>query len=557
MNNPMNPMDSYFEPVDHESESEQFFRALRFGITSQVIKLLQANPELCNKTDAHGNTPMHWAVKTADPELMKSLFDLGASLNIATTAESHMYPIHWAASEGKIIAMKFLIEKYVDINIPDNHGCTPFIVATQHNMINSVLFLWKNGANLEAVDNNGDNALHWAAYKGHLDMVGLLAFLMPQCLNSTDKFGQSAVHLAALKGHHEVLEYLISDNQSKFNLKDNNGSLPLDLAIRKFQFKCEWCLRKWSTSNIIALLYSLGLSNLSKPRVMVAILFGGNDKELANWPWRVVFISNLCASVITAFIMTEPSMVSFSLLHCFNAITQGFWWFCFLSCYFVSPGIVRDIEAGDNNSYLNTLSSLVAFDETGDFLDAAGKIVCCHTCHLRRPLRSKHCKMLRKCIHKFDHFCPFVGNTIGRDNYKFFVGLLFIHIISGISWEITAYLYSCKVEISWTFLSFMVYAALWIAVLAGLLNYHIMLLCNNLTTNEYIGANKYNYLRGNNGAWENPFLIGGGAMKNILDGLFPSTRVYFSRSDISHSGTEQEKLLQDQSTSDRHNRIEY
>mgnify|MGYP003386705335 FL=1 len=33
----------------------------------------------------------------------------------------------------------------------------------------------------------------------------------------------------------------------------------------------------------------------------------------------------------------------------------------------------------------------------------------CYTCKLRKPLRSKHCKVQRCCIHKFDHFCPFVG----------------------------------------------------------------------------------------------------------------------------------------------------
>jgi len=28
----------------------------------------------------------------------------------------------------------------------------------------------------------------------------------------------------------------------------------------------------------------------------------------------------------------------------------------------------------------------------------------CHTCRVQKPLRSKHCKVLRKCVCKFDHF---------------------------------------------------------------------------------------------------------------------------------------------------------
>jgi hypothetical protein len=61
----------------------------------------------------------------------------------------------------------------------------------------------------------------------------------------------------------------------------------------------------------------------------------------------------------------------------------------------------------------------------------------CHTCHICKPLRSKHCKILGRCIHKFDHFCPFVGNTVCRDNYKYFVGLLASHMFCTILWQIT------------------------------------------------------------------------------------------------------------------------
>jgi hypothetical protein len=32
----------------------------------------------------------------------------------------------------------------------------------------------------------------------------------------------------------------------------------------------------------------------------------------------------------------------------------------------------------------------------------------CHTCHVARPHRSKHCKVARKCVLVFDHYCPFV-----------------------------------------------------------------------------------------------------------------------------------------------------
>lgn len=38
----------------------------------------------------------------------------------------------------------------------------------------------------------------------------------------------------------------------------------------------------------------------------------------------------------------------------------------------------------------------------------------CVTCRIVRPLRAKHCAVTDRCIENFDHFCPWVGNSIGK-----------------------------------------------------------------------------------------------------------------------------------------------
>ena len=38
-----------------------------------------------------------------------------------------------------------------------------------------------------------------------------------------------------------------------------------------------------------------------------------------------------------------------------------------------------------------------------------------------RPLRSKHCSVQKRCVSCFDHFCPYVNNTMGSRNYKYFI----------------------------------------------------------------------------------------------------------------------------------------
>ena len=79
---------------------------------------------------------------------------------------------------------------FIDVNALDANGCTPLMIATQYNQLVTVLFLIKNGADMTVKDTNGDTALHWAAYKGHNELCGLLLHFAPRDLEVSDTFGQ-------------------------------------------------------------------------------------------------------------------------------------------------------------------------------------------------------------------------------------------------------------------------------------------------------------------------------------------------------------------------------
>ena len=54
----------------------------------------------------------------------------------------------------------------------------------------------------------------------------------------------------------------------------------------------------------------------------------------------------------------------------------------------------------------------------------------CVTCKLVRPLGTKHCAVLNKCVARFDHFCPWVGNTVGKLNHRDFAAFLLLESVA-------------------------------------------------------------------------------------------------------------------------------
>jgi len=145
----------------------------------------------------------------------------------------------------------------------------------------------------------------------------------------------------------------------------------------------------------------------------------------------------------------------------------------------------------------------------GSLSDASSMPALCHTCRIIKPMRSKHCTTLKRCVPMFDHYCPYIGNTIGGGNYVYFVSFIFCGFVNVGMSVVAAAQYLMTVSMRsgamWLYL-FDYLAVLLMAVLMN--NYHAVLILRNLTTNEDMNKSRYTYLRDDMNKFHNPFSAG-------------------------------------------------
>uniref|UniRef100_A0A8C7ZQ76 Palmitoyltransferase n=1 Tax=Oryzias sinensis TaxID=183150 RepID=A0A8C7ZQ76_9TELE len=124
------------------------------------------------------------------------------------------------------------------------------------------------------------------------------------------------------------------------------------------------------------------------------------------------------------------------------------------------------------------------------------KLKYCYTCKIFRPPRASHCSICDNCVDRFDHHCPWVGNCVGKRNYRYFylftlsLSLLTIYIfafdiVHVVMRSVDKGFLNTLQETPGTVLEVLVcFFTLWSVV--GLTGFHTYLISLNQTTNEDI-----------------------------------------------------------------------
>ena len=144
-----------------------------------------------------------------------------------------------AVQKGTIEDVKHFLEaKGADINLKDNRGYTPLLVAASRENVEVVKFLIQKGADVNAEDNNGYTALHRAVWQKEVEVAKILLSVDGIKVNTfcnaersrDGTFRRSTPLHEAVFNDDVELAYLLVSKGAKVDAKDDGGDTPLDMA---------------------------------------------------------------------------------------------------------------------------------------------------------------------------------------------------------------------------------------------------------------------------------------------------------------------------------------
>ncbi|KAH9113298.1 hypothetical protein AeMF1_012471 [Aphanomyces euteiches] len=225
-----------------------------------------------NAVDNKGFSALHHACAKNQVEICDYLVALASDHQVVLNAASYdgMYPLHVLAILGHVECACALQQGPWDVNVCDAEGRTPLHLAIASNRSAFVTFLLEMGADPSAKDALSRTPLHYAMEcKLGLEMVSSLRKFKVD-LNATDERGDTALHWAAMAGRQKLVNHLVNLGADT-SIQNTDWETPAHLAAANGHEGCVAIFNRKRMSNAAV------VSQTTPPEAYIAMMDGCVD----------------------------------------------------------------------------------------------------------------------------------------------------------------------------------------------------------------------------------------------------------------------------------------
>ncbi len=155
----------------------------------------------------------------------------GVGRNINEQDDQGATALMYAASQGRLDIVQWLLDHGADVNLQNIDGQTALVHAILKNHEYIVRLLLQHGADINLQDDQGTTPCIAAAFKGNKNVVQSLLDQRVN-INTQDYHGRTALMNAVLYKHEDIAHLLISSG-ANLNAQYKDGTTVLPLAVLK------------------------------------------------------------------------------------------------------------------------------------------------------------------------------------------------------------------------------------------------------------------------------------------------------------------------------------
>jgi len=233
-----NTFDAYFD-----KNSEFLIYAAANNNMNELKKAIRAGGKVDARDPKGGNTALLFASYNGHIDIVSELLNRGANIEIKST-DGAKTPLLMAVYKNNIDIIKLLIEKGAKVDAKNHRGDSALHIAAYMGYDSLVNLLLEHDAILDRINDQTyttkHTALHFASFKGHLDIARTLIQSGGAFMNLLDHKGNNCLQLATVQQHFEVMNMFIDEHSDVIRIdhQDHEGNSALHIAVERTCFEC-------------------------------------------------------------------------------------------------------------------------------------------------------------------------------------------------------------------------------------------------------------------------------------------------------------------------------